>query len=871
MDSSSNDRNMELDAQYDPSHELYWSKKWKEDKVFHSEIDETKPRFSIVIPPPNVTGSLHIGHALDLSLQDAIVRYKKMNGYNVCWVPGTDHAGIATQNVVERSLLQEGIRRQDLGREAFLDKVWDWKEKYGNKILDQITRLGCGVDWDRLRFTMDPVCARAVRHAFKELFDRGLIYKGHYMVNWCPRCGTAISDLEVTYEEEESHLWYIRYPFEDGKGFIVVATTRPETMLGDMAVAVNPADERYSSVVGKNVILPLVGRKIPVVADESVDPEFGTGAVKVTPAHDPTDFTIGQRHNLEPLQVIGLDGKMTDNAGAYTGMDRFDAREAVVKELEKEGYLEKVEPYRHAVGHCQRCNTVVEPMISDQWFVKLTAMAPEAKRVVEDGEVKIIPDRWVKVYEDWMDNIRDWCISRQIWWGHRIPVYTCQNCGYVFASEEEHVDECPKCGGPVKQEGDVLDTWFSSSLWPFEVFGWPDKTPDLDYYYPTSLLITGYDILFFWVARMVFMATTLTEKAPFGEVFLHGLVLDEHGQKMSKSKGNTVDPMDMIDQYSSDALRYALVSAMSLGGQDVNFSQSRVEHGKNLTNKIWNSARYVLSVIGDKDLKREPESFATVDRYILSTLEQTKKLVKEYLESYDFGAALREVESFYWGEYCDWYIEMSKVEPSYSTYWTLKKVLEESLKLFHPFLPFVTQEVWSRMGYDSYIVNEPWPEIDEAFIDEDAVSRVSVLKDAVRGIRNLRAELNVKPGQRIRTLLQGDEDNWADFIPYIKFLARVEEVGWTPTTVANAYSVVVGKEVFFVPLEGLVDVEKEKARLLKRKSDLENRISVYDKRLSNEDFLSKAPADVVEKQKEERQALEESLSEVNKRLSELGG
>ncbi|HAR40840.1 MAG TPA: valine--tRNA ligase, partial [Coprothermobacter sp.] len=529
-----------LEAQYDATAELKWAKKWKEDKVFHSEIDKAKPRFSIVIPPPNVTGSLHIGHALDLSLQDAVVRYKKMNGFNVCWVPGTDHAGIATQNVVERALLQQGIRRQDLGREAFLEKVWEWKELYGNTILDQITRLGCGVDWDRLRFTMDPMCARAVRRAFKELFDRGLIYKGHYMINWCPRCGTAISDLEVTYEEEDSYLWFIRYPFEDQKGFMVVATTRPETMLGDTAIAVHPEDERYKNVVGKNVILPLVGRKIPVIADESVDPEFGTGAVKVTPAHDPTDFAIGQRHNLEPIQVIGLDGSMTEEAGIFSGMDRFDARKQIVQALEEQGYLEKVEPYKHAVGHCQRCHTVVEPMLSDQWFVKLTAMADEAKRVVETAEVQIIPERWIKVYQDWMDNIRDWCISRQIWWGHRIPVYTCEECGYVFASEEETVEQCPKCGGPVKQENDVLDTWFSSSLWPFEVFGWPEETEDLKYYYPTSLLITGYDILFFWVARMIFMATTLTEQIPFKEVFLHGLVLDEHGQKMSKSKGNTV-------------------------------------------------------------------------------------------------------------------------------------------------------------------------------------------------------------------------------------------------------------------------------------------------------------------------------------------
>lgn len=869
--SDSDQKQPQMDAQYDPSHELYWSKKWKEDHVFHSEIDENKPRFSMVIPPPNVTGSLHIGHALDLSLQDAVVRYKKMNGFNVCWVPGTDHAGIATQNVVERSLLKEGIKRQDIGREAFLDKVWEWKDKYGNKILDQITRLGCGVDWERLRFTMDPVCARAVRHAFKELFDQGLIYKGHYMINWCPRCGTAISDLEVTYEEEDAHLWYIRYPFEDQKGFIVVATTRPETMLGDTAIAVNPNDERYQSVIGKFVLVPLIGRRIPVVADESVDPDFGTGAVKVTPAHDPTDFAVGQRHDLEVIQVIGLDGRMTDAAGKYAGLDRFDAREAVVNDLEKQDYLEKIEPYRHAVGHCQRCNTVVEPMISDQWFVKLTAMAPEAKRVVEDGEIQIVPDRWVKVYQDWMDNIRDWCISRQIWWGHRIPVYTCQECGYVFASEEEHVDTCPKCGGPVKQEEDVLDTWFSSSLWPFEVFGWPEQTADLKYYFPTTLLITGYDILFFWVARMVFMSTTLNKQVPFKQVFLHGLVLDEHGQKMSKSKGNTVDPMDMIDEYSADALRYALISGMSLGGQDVNFSESRIEHGKNLTNKIWNSARYVLNVVADKDLSKEPEQLSSVDRYILSRLEETKNVVVQCFDSYDFGAALREIESFYWADYCDWYIEMSKVEPTYGTHWTLRHVLEESLKMLHPFLPFVTQEVWSRIGFDAYLVNETWPVPRKDFVDSVAVERLSVVKDAIRGIRNLRAELNVKPSQRIRVLLQGDLDSWSEFIPYIKFLARVEEVSQTASAVENAYSVVVGTDVFYVPLQGIVDIEKEKSRLLKQKSDLENRISVYDKRLQNNDFLNKAPKEVVEKQKEERQALEESLSQLVKRLTELGG
>lgn len=861
-----------FEAQYDATAELKWAKKWKEDKVFHSEIDKAKPRFSIVIPPPNVTGSLHIGHALDLSLQDAIVRYKKMNGFNVCWVPGTDHAGIATQNVVERALLQQGIRRQDLGREAFLEKVWEWKERYGNTILDQITRLGCGVDWDRLRFTMDPVCARAVRRAFKELFDRGLIYKGHYMINWCPRCGTAISDLEVTYEEEDSHLWFIRYPFEDQKGFIVVATTRPETMLGDTAIAVHPDDERYKNVVGKHVILPLVGRKIPVIADESVDPEFGTGAVKVTPAHDPTDFAIGQRHNLEPIQVIGLDGSMTEEAGIFSGMDRFDARKQIVQALEEQGYLEKVEPYKHAVGHCQRCHTVVEPMLSDQWFVKLTAMADEAKRVVETGEVQIIPERWIKVYQDWMDNIRDWCISRQIWWGHRIPVYTCEECGYVFASEEETVEQCPKCGGPVKQEDDVLDTWFSSSLWPFEVFGWPEETEDLKYYYPTSLLITGYDILFFWVARMIFMATTLTGQIPFKEVFLHGLVLDEHGQKMSKSKGNTVDPMDMIDEYSADALRYALVSAMSLGGQDVNFSESRVEHGKNLTNKIWNSARYVLSVLEGKQLDTTPNQFSIADRYILSRLEQTKQFVSECFGAYDFGAALREIESFYWSEYCDWYIEMSKVDPNYSTYWTLKEVLEQSLKLFHPFLPFVTQEIWDRMGHSNYLVEESWPKLSEHVVDEEAIEKVATMKEAVRGLRNLRAELGLKPSQRIPSVfLQGNMEEWEEFFPYIKFLARVSGIEHTSQTISNAYSVVVGNTVFFVPLEGLVDIDRERKRLQKQQADLENRIAIYDKRLQNEDFIKKAPQEVVEKQREERKALEESLSKVIKRLSELGG
>jgi valyl-tRNA synthetase len=823
-------------------------------------------------PPPNVTGSLHIGHALDLSLQDAVVRYKKMNGFNVCWVPGTDHAGIATQNVVERALLQQGIRRQDLGREAFLEKVWEWKELYGNTILDQITRLGCGVDWDRLRFTMDPMCARAVRRAFKELFDRGLIYKGHYMINWCPRCGTAISDLEVTYEEEDSYLWFIRYPFEDQKGFMVVATTRPETMLGDTAIAVHPEDERYKNVVGKNVILPLVGRKIPVIADESVDPEFGTGAVKVTPAHDPTDFAIGQRHNLEPIQVIGLDGSMTEEAGIFSGMDRFDARKQIVQALEEQGYLEKVEPYKHAVGHCQRCHTVVEPMLSDQWFVKLTAMADEAKRVVETAEVQIIPERWIKVYQDWMDNIRDWCISRQIWWGHRIPVYTCEECGYVFASEEETVEQCPKCGGPVKQENDVLDTWFSSSLWPFEVFGWPQETEDLKYYYPTSLLITGYDILFFWVARMIFMATTLTEQIPFKEVFLHGLVLDEHGQKMSKSKGNTVDPMDMIDEYSADALRYALVSAMSMGGQDVNFSESRVEHGKNLTNKIWNSARYVLSVLEGKQLDTTPNQFSRADRYILSRLEQTKQFVSECFEAYDFGAALREIESFYWSEYCDWYIEMSKVDPSYGTYWTLKEVLEQSLKLFHPFLPFVTQEIWDRMGHSDYLVEETWPKLNYHVVDEEAIEKVATMKEAVRGLRNLRAELGLKPSQRIPSVfLQGNMEEWEEFFPYIKFLARVSEIEHTSQTISNAYSVVVGNTVFFVPLEGLVDIDRERKRLQKQQADLENRIAIYDKRLQNEDFIKKAPQEVVEKQREERRALEESLSKVIKRLSELGG
>ncbi|NPV88463.1 valine--tRNA ligase [Coprothermobacteraceae bacterium] len=863
--------NNRMEPQYNPEVEAYWSNKWKEDRVFASQIEPGKPRFSMVIPPPNVTGSLHIGHALNLSIQDAVIRHMKMKGLNVCWVPGTDHAGIATQNVVERDLLKEGISRHDIGREEFLKRVWDWKEKYGNTILNQITRLGCGVDWERLRFTMDPICARAVRTAFKRLFDAGLIYKGKYLINWCPRCGTALSDLEVVYHEEQSNLWYIRYPFEDGKGFVVVATTRPETMLGDTAVAVHPEDPRYQGLVGKTLVLPLVGRRIPLIADEVVDPEFGTGAVKVTPAHDPTDFEIGRRHNLEAVQVVGFDGTMTDAAGEFSGLDRFVARQQIVQKLAELDLLEKVEPYVHSVGHCQRCDTVVEPMISDQWFVKLTEMAPKAREAVATGKVQIVPERWAKVYLDWIDNIRDWCISRQIWWGHRIPVYTCTECGHVFASEEEEVTSCPKCGGPVSQEEDVLDTWFSSALWPFEVFGWPEKTEDLSYYYPTSLLVTGYDILFFWVARMVFMAMHLTDQVPFEKVYLHGLVRDEHGQKMSKSKGNTVDPMEMIDEYSADALRYALVSTLSLGGQDINFSVSKVEHGKNFTNKIWNSARYVLGVLEDKDVSHEPEQFTVVDQYILTLLEGLKQGVTSSFEEYDFGAALRSIEEFYWSEYCDWYLEMSKVNPRPSTYWTLRYVLEESLKLLHPFLPFVTQEVWSRMGKNNYLVQEEWPKPRLHLVNDVAVQEVSKVKEAVRGLRNLRAEIGVKPGQQISVYVEGSQEQWHEFEPYMRFLARVGEIQYVTGHVRNAYSVVAGDTVFYVPLEGLVDVEAERKRLSKKKAELESQIRVYENRLNNENFLSKAPREVVEKQKEELGALEQSLALVNRRLEELEG
>ncbi len=890
--------------------EQKWYSRWKDDKVFHAEVDWSKKPFSMVIPPPNVTGSLHMGHALNVTLQDIMWRFRKMQGYNAVWVPGTDHAGIATQTVVERKILrEEGKTRWELGKEEFIKRVWQWKEESGGRILTQMERMGIAVDWDRLRFTMDEVCSKAVRRAFKELYDRGLIYKGDYIINWCPHDMTALSDLEVEHEEIDGFLYYVAYPFVDGSGYLVVATTRPETIPADVAIAVNPKAEyvlvqkdgkRYlfgkivvegdslgwgeydvietfkgEDLVGKfKVKLPIgpSDREIGIITDEEIDPDFGTAALKVTPAHDAVDFEIGKRHNLPIIVVINLDGTMNENAGPeLAGLDRFEAREKADEVITQRGLMVKKEPYKIPVGRCYRCGTIIEPMVSEQWFVRLTAMVDEAKKVVEEGRTRIIPERWTKVYFDWMDNIRDWCISRQIWWGHRIPAWYCEDCGHITVSEETP-ERCEKCGSTnIKQDPDVLDTWFSSALWPFEVFGWPEETEDLKYFYPTSLLVTGFDILFFWVSKMIFMATHLTGKEPFKDVYLHGLVRDEKGQKMSKTKGNVIDPIDLLDKYGADGLRFGLAALVSKG-QDIKLSEEKIEHGRNFMTKIWNASRYILMRLDGRVPQRPSEDELPVaSKYILTRLDEVKKQMTELLEDYEFGAAARLIEDFFWREFCDWYLEMSKIHDDEATLWTLYKVLMDSLKMLHPFMPFVTEEVWSLLpGTEGYLVLSGWPRLD-GWGYSDVVSSAEKFKEVVRGIRALRADTGLHT-QRLDMVyldipeVRGFIEMWK---PYILHLAKLNSLEPVPEKPPKSYSVVVSDIVVYLPLEGVLDVEAEKARLSKRLAKLEKEMERREKKLANENFVKKAPAEVVEKVKTELEELKKEYGRLKAHLDEL--
>jgi len=880
-----------LSKTYEPrDSEAKWYAYWLEKGFFHAADDGARPPFAIVIPPPNVTGMLHMGHALNNVLQDIIVRFKRMQGYNALWMPGMDHAGIATQNVVEQELAREGLTRHDLGREKFIARVWEWKAKYGGVIINQLKRLGCSCDWERERFTMDEGLSRAVREVFVRLYDDGLIYQGDYIVNWCPRCHTAISDLEVEYKQEPGFLWNIRYPFADGHGEIVVATTRPETMLGDTAVAVNPEDDRYRDLVGKRVILPLVNKEIPIIADDYVTLDFGSGAVKITPACDPNDFAMAGRHDLEIIKIMDGSGVINANGGAYAGQDRYECRRNVVRDLEAQGYLVGTEPYVHNIGQCYRCKTDIEPMVSRQWFVKIQPLARAATAAVVKGETRIVPSMWESTYYEWMDNIRDWCISRQIWWGHRIPVWTCNGCGRMIVATHDP-EACPDCRGrDLRQEEDVLDTWFSSALWPFSTLGWPDGTAALKTFYPTSLLVTGFDILFFWVARMMMMGLYVMKDVPFKDVYLHALVRDEKGDKMSKSKGNSIDPLEMIDKYGTDAFRFTL-AAFSAQGRDVRMSEERIEGYKYFVNKIWNATKFSLM-----NLKGEPEEAAPVpprdlslaDRWIRSRLNRTTAEVIRALDEYKFNEAAAAVYQFVWHELCDWYLELIKPvlygggesAAAVAARRTLRQTLQTSLKLLHPFMPFLTEEIWQTLVADgTSVMVSAFPREDESPADPEAEARMGLVMDVISAIRNIRGEVNIAPSKQVNVRIFAPEAGAADVVAaergHIVNLANLQslEIDRTLAEPKGAATGVVGSLRIFVLLEGVIDIGAERARLQKELAKVNRDLEGVAKKLANRDFLARAAAAVVQKEEgkhreltDKHQALEAAL----KRFADLG-
>jgi valyl-tRNA synthetase len=855
-----------LPSVYDPgSVEGKWYEHWKENNYFAPGDDHSKTPFSIVMPPPNVTGSLHLGHALDNTLQDILTRWRRMQGYNVLWLPGTDHAGIATQARVEETLAGEGLSKYDLGREKFLERVWEWKHLYGNRITSQLSLMGSSCDWSRERFTMDENCSRAVREVFVNLYEKGLIYQGDYIINWCPRCHTAISDIEVEHEDSDGHLWYIKYPVEGGDEFLVVATTRPETMLGDTGVAVHPEDERYTHLLGKNVILPLVNRVIPIFADSYVEKEFGTGAVKVTPAHDPNDFEMGLRHNLEQVVVIDNHGQMNENAGLYQGLDRYECRRQIVADLEEQGFLIKIEDIKHAVGHCQRCDTIIEPLVSKQWFVRMKPLAEPAIEKVLNGEIRFVPERFTKIYINWMENIRDWCISRQLWWGHRIPVWYCQDCGEIICSKIDP-DHCPSCqSSALEQDEDVLDTWFSSALWPFSTLGWPESTPDLDYFYPTTVLVTGRDIIFFWVARMIFSGIEHTGKVPFYDVNIHGLILDGQGRKMSKSLGNGIDPIEVIEKYGADTLRFSLITGVT-PGNDVRFHWEKVENTRNFANKIWNASRFVImNLEGYEKIEINPNDYTLADRWIISRLNQRAEEVNQLLERYDLGEAAKVLYDFIWDEFCDWYIELAKPRLSSSTGKVEKlvtqNVLVETLtgilRLLHPFMPFITEEIYHYLpGHNETIMFDSWPEKNDEHIWQSSLDEMQQIMSIIRALRNIRAEFNVSPGAQIKTVLVVNYENYRRVFTanqaYIKQMARVNEMeivrelGQKP---AQAVSALTSQAEIYVPLEGVIDIDKEIARLEKDLKGALDELARAEGKLNNQNFISRAPQEVIEKEK----------------------
>ena len=871
----------ELPKTYDPKaveDKLY--KFWVDSGFFHAEVNPDKKPYTIVIPPPNVTGQLHMGHAFDETLQDILIRTKRMQGYEALWMPGTDHAGIATQIKVEENLRkEEGLTRYDLGREEFLKRVWAWKDKFGNRIISQLKKLGTSCDWDRERFTMDEGCSKAVREVFVNLYNKGLIYKGHRIINWCPHCATALSDAEVEYETQPGKLWHIRYPLADGSGDLVVATTRPETFMGDTGVAVNPNDERYKHLIGKTCILPIMNREIPIFGDEYVDMEFGTGCVKVTPCHDPNDFEMGQRHNLEQILVFNEDATVNANGGRYEGMDRYECRKAVVKDLEEGGYLVKIEDHEHNVGTCYRCGTTVEPMTSAQWFVKMAPLAKPAMDVVTEGKTKFVPDRFSKTYLRWMENVHDWCISRQLWWGHRIPAFYCKDCGEMTVSKTD-VHTCPKCGGThIRQEEDVLDTWFSSALWPFSTLGWPDKTKELEYFYPTSTLVTGYDIIFFWVARMIFSGVEHMGETPFKTVYIHGLVRDAQGRKMSKSLGNGIDPLEVIAQYGADALRFTLATGNS-PGNDMRFSDERVQASRNFCNKIWNASRFIqMNLTIDKDKAVQlPADLALEDKWIVSKFNTLVADVTRNIDQYELGLAASKLNDFIWENFCDWYIEIAKTRlqtGDENVQKVLCYVLSGAMQLLHPFMPFITETIWQALPHEGpSVMVSKWPEYDEKLNFSVEEAQMESLMDAVRAIRNRRAEMNVPPSKKAKVLILTEKKDTfsagAGFFPKLAYASEIELIDAVPADAAKMASVVTGDAQLYMPMGDLIDFEAERARLGKEKKKVEDDIEFVMKKLNNPKFVDKAPENVVAAEREKADKLREHLAKLEESIAALG-
>ena len=882
----------ELAKTYDPKQmedRIY--NNWVEKGYFHAEVDHSKTPFTIVIPPPNITGQLHMGHALDNTMQDILIRYKRMQGYNALWQPGTDHASIATEVKIIETLKKEGIDKNDLGREKFLERAWEWKKEYGGRIINQLKKLGSSCDWERERFTMDEGCNKAVTEVFVKMHEKGWIYKGSRIINWCPVCNTSISDAEVEYEEQAGHFWHIKYPLVDENGkpseteFLTFATTRPETMLGDTAVAVNPKDERYTYLHGRQVWLPLVNKAIPIVEDDYVDMEFGTGVVKITPAHDPNDFEVGKRHNLPEINIMNDDATINKNGGKYAGMDRYEAREAIVKDLDELGLLVKIEDYTHNVGTHDRCKTTIEPLIKAQWFVKMDELIKPAVKAVKEGEIKLIPPRMEKTYFNWTDNIRDWCISRQLWWGHRIPAYTCDECGEIVVAKEMP-KVCPKCGCThLTQDPDTLDTWFSSALWPFSTLGWPEKTEDLDYFYPTDVLVTGYDIIFFWVIRMIFSGYEQMGEKPFKTVLFHGLVRDDQGRKMSKSLGNGIDPLEIIDKYGADALRLTLITG-NAPGNDMRFYMSRVEASRNFANKVWNSSRFIMmNMEGRTITKPDDKDLEPVDKWIISKLNTVIKDVTENMDKFELGIAVQKVYDFIWDEFCDWYIEMVKprlynsdnAESMNAALWTLKSVLIDALKLLHPYMPFITEEIFTTLqSEEESIMISSWPKYseDNNFAKDEA--DIELVKEAIRGIRNIRTGMNVSPGRKATIYVVSSDNNIRETFecgePFIKSLAYASEVIVKDNMDGisdDAVSVVIPGANIYMPFAELVDIAQEIERLGKEKARLEGEIKRASGMLANEKFISKAPKAKVDEEKQKLAKYEQMLSEVTKQLDKL--